>query len=171
LIALSADGNTLLEGGPADNRGAGASWVFVQPTAQRSNSHDFNGDGYSNIAWRDPSGNTAIWLMKGTTVLSSGGIGSVPTTWSIVGQCDFDGHGKTDLHWRDTSGDTSIWFMNGTQVSSAAGVGIIPSSWTAVGTGDFKWRRLGRYPLAGWHRQCRGVADERGIGIRVRWAR
>ena len=28
--------------------------------------HDFNGDGKSDIAWRDSSGNVALWLMNGT---------------------------------------------------------------------------------------------------------
>ena len=36
---------------------------FLQP-----NSHDFDGDARSDIAWRDTSGNIAIWLMNGTTV-------------------------------------------------------------------------------------------------------
>ena len=31
-VALSADGNTAIVGGPGDNSGAGAAWVFVQPT-------------------------------------------------------------------------------------------------------------------------------------------
>jgi FG-GAP-like repeat len=96
-LALSADGRTLIEGGPADNMGAGASWVFVQPTVQATNTHDFNGDGYSDIAWRDTVGDVAIWLMNGTAIASSGGLGTVPTTWSIVGQRDFDGDGKADL--------------------------------------------------------------------------
>ena len=30
---------------------------------------DFNGDGMSDIVWRDSSGNIAIWLMNGATVL------------------------------------------------------------------------------------------------------
>jgi hypothetical protein len=28
---------------------------------------DFNGDGMSDILWRDTSGNTAIWFMNGAT--------------------------------------------------------------------------------------------------------
>jgi hypothetical protein len=31
-VALSADGNTALIGGPGDNGGMGATWVFIQPT-------------------------------------------------------------------------------------------------------------------------------------------
>ena len=75
---------------------------------------DFNGDGKSDIVWRDTSGNTAIWLMNGAAVLSAGGLGNVPTTWSIALTGDYDGDGKSDLLWRDTSGNTAIWFMNGT---------------------------------------------------------
>src|SRR5260370_17188873 len=31
-VALSADGNTAIAGGPFDNNGNGAVWVFAQPT-------------------------------------------------------------------------------------------------------------------------------------------
>ena len=99
--------------------------------------HDFNADGKSDILWADTSGDVAVWLMDSAQVLSSGGLGTVPTIWSIVGQRDFNGDGKMDLLWRDTSGDTAIWFMNGTQVASSAAVGNIPTTWTVVGTGDF----------------------------------
>ena len=100
-------------------------------------SHDNNGDSISDIAWRDTSGNTAIWLMNGPAILSTGSIGAVPTTWSIAGQRDFNADGNADLLWRDTSGNTAIWFMNGTQVTSTAGLGTIPTTWQIVGTGDF----------------------------------
>jgi hypothetical protein len=33
-VALSADGNTTIAGGPFDNNGNGAVWVFVQPTEE-----------------------------------------------------------------------------------------------------------------------------------------
>ncbi len=51
---------------------------------------DMNGDGHPDLTWHDKStGATEVWLMGGslgTTVTSYGGnIGSVPTTWSIVG--------------------------------------------------------------------------------------
>jgi phospholipase C len=111
--------------------------MFQFPVTNPVASHDFNGDHKSDIAWRDGSGNVAIWLMSGATSLSSGGVGGAPLTWSIVGQRDFDGDGKADLLWRDTSGNTAIWFMNGTQLASSAGIGNIPSTWSVVATGDF----------------------------------
>jgi hypothetical protein len=103
----------------------------------QTNTHDFNGDGKSDIAWRDSSGDTAIWLMNGASVLSSAALGNVPTTWSIVGQRDFNGDGYADLLWRDMSGNTAIWFMNVTQILSSAAIGNIPTTWSVVGTGIF----------------------------------
>jgi hypothetical protein len=55
---------------------------------------DFNADGKSDIAWRDTSGNAAVWLMNGAQLTQSAGLGSAPTTWSIVGTGDFDADGK-----------------------------------------------------------------------------
>jgi hypothetical protein len=100
-------------------------------------SHDYNDDGRSDIGWRNTSGSTSLWLMNGAQVSSSGGIGTVPTTWSIVSQRDFNADGYVDLLWRDTVGDTAIWFMKGTQILSSQSVGNIATSWAVVGTGDF----------------------------------
>jgi Subtilase family/FG-GAP-like repeat len=100
-------------------------------------SHDFNGDGKSDLLWRDANGNLSVWLMNGARATSQTGIGTATPTWAIVGQRDFDGDGKYDLLWRDTSGNNSIWFMNGTQVKSQAGVSMLPTTWSVVGTGDF----------------------------------
>jgi FG-GAP-like repeat/FG-GAP repeat len=143
-VSLSADGRTAIIGGPPDNMDVGAAWVFAAPPVPlRPNTHDFNGDGMSDIAWRDFRGNTAIWLMNGAAILTMGDIGAVPTSWSIVGQRDFDGDGKYDLLWRDTLGNTAIWFMNGVQVASSASVGNLPMTWSVVGTGDFNGDNLG----------------------------
>jgi hypothetical protein len=158
----------------------------------RTNSHDFNGDGKSDIVWRDNVGDVSIWLMNGAAVSSAAGLGNVPiATWSIVSQRDFNGDGKSDLLWRDTSGDTAIWFMNGTAVASSASLGNIPSNWTVLATGNLTgegtsaifWRDtsgdvavwlvsgasvvasagLGNVPVATW--SVAGVGDFNGDGI------
>jgi hypothetical protein len=105
--------------------------------------HDFNGDGRGDIVWRDGSGNLAFWLTNGTAVTSSGAIGGVPATWSVVAQRDFDGDGKADLLWRDTSGDTAMWFMNGMAVGSSVSVGNVPTTWSVIATGDFNGDGMG----------------------------
>ena len=99
--------------------------------------HDFNGDGKSDILWRDSSGNVASWLMSGATISSNTLVASVPTTWSIVGQRDFNGDGKADILWRDSSGNVALWLMNGGTVTSNLFVGNVPTTWSIVGTGDF----------------------------------
>jgi probable HAF family extracellular repeat protein len=106
--------------------------------ARLANTHDFNGDGKSDIAWRQTGGSTAAWLMNGGQVLQSGGFGVVPTNWTIVGQRDFNGDGKYDWLWRDANtGTVAIWLLNGLQISQTGGLGAVPSNWTIVGTGDF----------------------------------
>ncbi len=138
-VALSADGrSTVIIGGELDNANFGAAWVFAAPARPlRTNTHDFNGDGASDVAWRDNVGDAAIWLMNGAAILAPGGVGTVPNSWSIVGQRDFDGDGKTDLLWRDNLGNTAIWFMNGVQIGSASSVGNVSTAWSVRGVGDF----------------------------------
>jgi hypothetical protein len=148
-LNAAADGIALLdpEGGYAtpcqafDGNQVGNGNQFVVAYGQQCtttfDSHDYNADGRGDIGWRNASGSTALWLMNGAQALSSGSIGTVSTTWSIVGQRDFNADGHVDLLWRDAAGDTAIWFMNGTQVSSSQSVGSIGTDWTVVGTSDF----------------------------------
>ena len=136
------------------------------------NTHDFNGDGKSDIAWRGPTGDLAIWLMNGTQILSGPDLGNVPTSWSIVGQRQLNNSGYADLLWRGPTGDLSIWFMNGTQILSTADFGTIPTSWSIVGTSAYNasngyaelfWRDT-TGDLAIW--QINGSADPRSAGSR-----
>jgi hypothetical protein len=44
---------------------------------------DYNGDGMSDLLWRDNLGNTAMWFMNGTTVALSAAVGNIPTNWTV----------------------------------------------------------------------------------------
>jgi probable HAF family extracellular repeat protein len=139
-FATSSDGSFVLGSGYPFSSPSGFYWFAKISGAipgRSAATHDINGDGKSDIVWRDQNGNTALWTMNSGSILSSGGLGGVPNAWSIVGQRDFDGDGKYDLLWRDSSGNTAIWFMNGAQVSSTASLGNIPPAWSVAGTGDF----------------------------------
>ncbi len=96
---------------------------------------DFNGDGNSDIFWRDTSGNLAIWEMNGTTITNSSatGVGNLSTVWSAAVTGDFNGDGKSDILWHDSSGDLAIWYMNGTTISSGTGLGTMPTTFTIQG--------------------------------------
>jgi FG-GAP-like repeat len=99
--------------------------------------HDFNGDGMSDIAWRDGSGNTSSWLMNAASVISSTGFGEIPVSWRLAGQRDFNGDGKADWLWLDSAGDLAVWFSNGAAISSTAAIGAVGSAWSIIATGDF----------------------------------
>jgi FG-GAP-like repeat len=111
--------------------------VYTPQTQVSAATHDFNGDGKSDILWRNTNSDLAIWLMNGTVISSGVDTGGVPLAWTVVGQRDFNGDTKSDILWRNTNGDVAIWLMNGTAASSALDIGNVPTSWTVVGTGDF----------------------------------
>jgi len=49
---------------------------------------DFNGDGMSDILWRDMSmggGTVAIWLLNGLQVLQTNTVGTLSLNWQIQG--------------------------------------------------------------------------------------
>ena len=52
---------------------------------------DFNGDGYTDLLWRDSAtGTVAIWFMNGFQVASTTSLGAVPTNWNIYGTGNLD---------------------------------------------------------------------------------
>jgi hypothetical protein len=116
---------------------AGTSGLAFAQYTYVCGSHDFNGDGMSDIAWRDASGNTGAWLMNGAQVLGSGGYGVVPSDWQIVGQRDFFGFGRCDLLWRDSSGNLAMWLLTGLLVQEIGSLGNVSTDWAVVGTSDF----------------------------------
>jgi hypothetical protein len=92
---------------------------------------DFNGDGSTDILWRDnTSGVVAIWFLNGTSIETTAGFGAVPSTYQIVQTGDYNGDGKSDIFWLDTSGNVSVWFMSGSSILSAAAVGNVGTIWS-----------------------------------------
>jgi hypothetical protein len=114
---------------------------FVQSKFILNVPGDFNSDGKSDLVWRNQAtGQNTIWLMNGTTVVSSVETARVlDPNWQIVGTGDFNSDGKPDLVWRDqAAGQNLIWLMNGITVISSVNTTPVPdSNWQIVGTGDF----------------------------------
>ncbi len=100
---------------------------------------DFNTDCRSDLVWRNTSsGQVSIWLMNGTTLMSSASPGTIATAWAIQGVGDFNGDGNSDILWRNTSnGQVVIWLMNGTAMASSANLGAVAAAWVIQGVGDF----------------------------------
>src|SRR5207249_6543380 len=104
---------------------------------------DFDGDGRSDVLWRNAStGENYLYPMNGTTILA--GEGYLRTVadlnWKIAGVGDFDGDGKADILWRNSStGENYIWLMNGLSTASQGSVNFVDpaSGWQVQGVGDF----------------------------------
>ena len=103
---------------------------------------DFDGNGTSDILWRNTStgDNYIFFVDRGTVLPSSGYINSVATNWQIVGTGDFDGDGMSDILWRNGStGENYIFFMNGTSVLASSNYtnSVPDTNWQVAGIGDF----------------------------------
>ena len=155
-IAADGSGNVYVTGvslatwnGPAEqdplHAFSGTEDIFVlklsEATEATTTPCDFNGDGKTDILWRNKStGQNIVWFMNGVTYSSYVELLQVAdTNWQILGTGDFNGDGKTDILWRNKStGQNIVWFMNGVTYSSYAELlQVADTNWQIVGTGDF----------------------------------
>ncbi|WP_164929342.1 FG-GAP repeat domain-containing protein [Gloeobacter violaceus] len=108
---------------------------------------DFNGDGNTDILWRNnkpgptntQQGRIVVWLMDGSTYLSTVDLPGVSDgDWHIRGAGDFDGNGSPDIVWRNyVTGANTLWLMEGAnllQTSALPSVG--DQGWNIFGSGD-----------------------------------
>jgi hypothetical protein len=99
--------------------------------------YDFNGDGKSDVLWRNKrTGANAIWnsgnqataqVLKGVTDLA----------WKIVGTGDFNGDGRADVLWRNNRTGADVIWKSGNYDTQQAMTAVTNPAWQIVGTGDF----------------------------------
>jgi hypothetical protein len=128
-------------GGLADN--AGASLSNPGTAWQVAATGDFNGDGRSDILWRNASGVVVDWLGQTNGSFADNGAASLSspgTAWHVVASGDFNGDGRDDILWRNDNGALVDWLgqPNGGFANNGATFMANPgSSWHVVGIGDF----------------------------------
>jgi hypothetical protein len=90
---------------------------------------DFNGDGQSDIIWRNFStGKVVVWYMSGATTRSGTATiwnptVSADTAWIPMATADLNGDHKLDIVWRNaTSGKVIAWFMDGVTRTGTANI-------------------------------------------------
>jgi hypothetical protein len=80
LVEWLMNGSTIIGNGAVTSNGVpvapGANWHIVDVA-------DFNGDGKTDILWRDDSGTVVQWLMNGTQITSSNVLASPDLSWSV----------------------------------------------------------------------------------------
>lgn len=122
---------------PASEAGpAVACTLLDDPTWTVVGTGDFNGDGKSDILWRNQTtGDVVEWDMSGFAKVHSSLLLS-DRNWNVVGTGDFEGIGGSDILWQNSAtGAVVEWNMN-----RAAHIGTLlldDPAWTVVGTGDF----------------------------------
>jgi hypothetical protein len=109
---------------------------------------DLNGDGMSDILFRNAAGVTYLWTMNGSTVEGADATSTQNgTNWQIEGIGDFNGGGSADLLWvyddpanasDPLNGVSYLTVQNGTAATSQSGViQQLPPNWQVAGIGDF----------------------------------
>jgi glucose/arabinose dehydrogenase len=97
---------------------------------------DFDGDGKSDILWRnDSTGQVWMMLMNGEAIASQQQVYVEPNlAWKIVAVGDYDGDGKSDILWRnDATGELWMLQMNGFALASQGHVYTEPdTNWKIV---------------------------------------
>lgn len=98
---------------------------------------DFNGDGISDILWRNNA--------TGAGVIWPSGNGGIPQNitritdlnWQIVGVGDFGGDGVSDILWRHRVTGSNVIWKSGRSSTTASVTGVTNVNWRVVGIGDF----------------------------------
>jgi hypothetical protein len=102
---------------------------------------DFNGDGKTDLFWRNSlTGENAIWLMEGDRLMEGLFVASVkkPAT-AVLG--DFNNDQKTDILWHiPAEGVVSLWEMNGIAVAQTRLLQPLGEEWSPK-VGDFNGDR------------------------------
>jgi hypothetical protein len=71
---------------------------------------DFNGDGRSDVLWRNDSGHVTYWLGQADGSFAGNGPDlNLGTSWHIVGTGDYNGDGRDDILLQNTSGQITDW--------------------------------------------------------------
>jgi hypothetical protein len=104
---------------------------------------DFNGDGQTDILWRNSASNTLLdWTLSNGRFESQNLIqkagANINPGWTYVGNGDFTGDGTSDLLFEYTNGGLSDWQLRNGQYFASQSLGIaVPTGYSVVGTGDF----------------------------------
>lgn len=104
---------------------------------------DFNGDGYSDILWRQDGGVVGIWFMQHAMLVGTVFPGAPGNEWQIQGIGDFDRDRRDDILWRrNTDALLALWqqgqYDTGLRPSWQNQPGSLPSyDWIVDGVSDF----------------------------------
>ena len=98
---------------------------------------DFNGDGASDILWRQGvSGADQIWR-SGNSALVQAVVPVADINWKIAGNGDFNGDGVSDILWRNSSSGANTIWRSGINTQSQAVAALAAPNWRIAGVDDY----------------------------------
>jgi Ca2+-binding RTX toxin-like protein len=120
----------------------GQSLGFTPNEWQIQGMGDFNGDGRSDVLWRNANGEVYVSRSSATgpVALSGQSLGFVDIGWTIQGVGDFNGDGRSDILWRYTDGEMYLWNSqtgDGAVTFQGQGLGGVPLDWHVAAIGDY----------------------------------
>ncbi len=103
---------------------------------------DFNGDGKSEVHWRNSqTGYNHQWIMDGRFQSAWSQVyRETDFSWKVVGTGDFNGDNRADIIWRNTtSGRVYIQFMSGPSTLGSSGpiASVADMGWQLAALADF----------------------------------
>jgi Ca2+-binding RTX toxin-like protein len=152
-VSGNADGNQIAKNSTYVD-GVGTNWTIAE-------TFDFNGDGRSDILWREQNaGQFTIWNGQGSSwAQNSYSNNTVSSDWTIAGVGDLNGDGRDDIVWRQDGGDFSTWQSTGTGFNTNVTYdSSVAPDWQVVGLADFNgdnkddllWRNQGSGAFSIW---------------------
>jgi hypothetical protein len=107
------------------------------PALAASAQSDFDGDGRSDVFWRQSATGWNVVWRSGDPSTERVRTAVTDPAWRVVGAGDFNADGRADLLWRhQTTGRNAIWASSnyGTQLWVMT---VADLRWTVAGVGDF----------------------------------
>jgi hypothetical protein len=74
---------------------------------------DFNGDGFSDVLFKNASGQAVLWFMYGDIHTGTKTITKPGAGFNLTGSADVDGNGYSDLLWSDASTNVTATNLGG----------------------------------------------------------